>query len=259
VILCSTVLHRAKLLTWVEKANDAPDPSLLQRRTDIYATTVRHYTERSMTNESDSLNAFRGMLSTFQKEMFTEGFEYGLPLRSHTFSLAWMHSKHVTPKRRPQFPSWSWTGWEGEVTYPDRIVYTADGLRPRNTEIDLLVEFRGSRDGQIELEGWIIDADIRTEPFSELFSHNQEEPIGTVKEGASRHDNTLETGIYHCLVIQRHCENIAGRKSPRETVFMLAVQPEGHVWRRQGLLTVALFSNCGFDQITRSKSIIQLI
>lgn len=220
---------------------------------------VRRYTERRMTNESDSLNACRGVLSTFQREMFPQGFEYGLPLRSHIFSLAWMHSKHVNPKRRAHFPSWSWTGWEGEATFPDKVIDTADGQGSLTDEIDLLVELHGCYDIQIELEGWVINADIRTEPLSEIFSHNQEEPIGTVREGAAFHNNTLESGIYHCLVVQRHRENIPRRKSLKETVFILAIQPDGNVWRRQGLLTVTLFPNCSFDQITRSKRIIQLI
>ncbi|KAF3021590.1 hypothetical protein E8E14_013565 [Neopestalotiopsis sp. 37M] len=242
-----------------EPAKDALDPVALQQRMPFYAGMVTRYTERSMTMESDSLNACRGMLSAFQKEMFPEGFENGLPLRSHTFSLAWMHSRNVNPKRRAQFPSWSWTGWEGQVIYPEIILDTADGQGPPNHGIDLLIELRDCRANQIELEGWVVDADIRTEPFSELFTHNQEESIGAVKEGAALHNNTLKSGLYHCLVIQRHCSIVPPRKSFKETVFMLAIQPEGGAYRRQGILTVTLFPNCSFDQIARSKRIIQLI
>ena len=61
-----------------------------------------------MTNESDSLNAFRGMLTAYEAEIFPEGFICGMPLHSHVYILAWVHKRNVVPKRRPALPSWSW-------------------------------------------------------------------------------------------------------------------------------------------------------
>lgn len=212
-----------------------------------------------MTNESDSLNAFRGILTALKRQLFPEGFVHGLPLRSHTSSLAWMHSRAVTPKRRAEFPSWSWTGWEGEVVYPEKLLDNADGHTPSTSEIDLEVHFLASHGDEIEIEGWLLDLDVRTQPFSEIFVPGKDDSIGTVKEGESIHNNTLETGRYTCLVIQRLCEKILGRESQRETVFMLVLEQTNQQTRRQTILSVTLFPRQDFDQIRREKRVIRLI
>jgi hypothetical protein len=212
-----------------------------------------------MTNESDSLNALRGMLTFLKRQLFPEGFVHGLPLRSHAFSLAWMHSREATPKRRAEFPSWSWTGWEGEVVFPEKLLETANGSLALTCDIDLKLHFLASHENEIVVEGWVVDLDIRTEPFSEVIIPGQDDSIGTVKEGQSRHNNTLKTGRYTCLIIQRICETIRGRGSRKETVFMLALEQINQQTRRQTMLTVTLFPKQDFNQIRREKQVIRLI
>ncbi|KAI0465619.1 heterokaryon incompatibility protein-domain-containing protein [Xylaria cf. heliscus] len=227
-------------------------------RMTFFGAMLGAYTSRNMTNEGDSLNAFRGVLPILQKQLFPDGFVHGLPLCSHTFSLGWMHSRNSKPKRRAQFPSWSWTGWEGTAIYPEKLIDTSDGNCPSTTHKDLEVHYLASNHNYIDIEGWCVDIDIRTEPFSELFILGYTQSIGTVKEGDCRHNNTLKTGRYHCLVIQRLSEKIRGRDSRKETAFLLALENSNHEIRRKALLVVTLFSGQSFDRVKRMKRIVRL-
>lgn len=242
-----------------KKANQPVDDSHLQQRMIFFSAQLSAYTSRRMTNDNDSLNAFRGVLSALGRHLFPQGFVHGLPLRSHAFSLGWMHSRHARPKRRPQFPSWSWTGWQGTVVYPEKLVDTADGKCPSTTVIDLELQYLGSEGNYIDVEGWCVDIDIRTEPLSELLIPGQDQSIGTVKEGDSWHNNTLQTGRYHCLVIQRQTEKIRSWKTRKETTFLLALDKASQGTRRQALLVVTLFSKERFDQVKREKKFLRLV
>jgi hypothetical protein len=171
-----------------------------------------------------------------------------------------MHRRDVTPKRRAEFPSWSWTGWEGEVAYPEKLLDAADGHSPYISDIKLELHFLGSHEDEIEVEGWLVVLDVRTEPFSEIFIPGQDDSIGTVKEGLSIHNNTLKTGRYTCLVIQKLYEMMRGcHEWRKETVFMLALERTNQQTRRQTVLTVTMFSGQDFDQIRREKQVIRLI
>ncbi|KAF3007241.1 hypothetical protein E8E14_009234 [Neopestalotiopsis sp. 37M] len=194
-----------------------PKPDL-QKRMYHFSVQLRAYTSRRMTNEGDSLNAFRGVLSLLGDDLFPEGFIHGLPLRSHACSLGWMHSRDTKPKRRLEFPSWSWTGWEGTAMYAENLIDAAGQKHLSNTTKDLELDYLGCDNNYIDVEGWCVDIDIRTEPLSELFAPGQDESIGTVKEGDHKHNNTLKTGSYHCLIIQRVSERIKGRDMQREMV-----------------------------------------
>lgn len=121
----------------VSNAQESNPDGSSERRLYSFSILLRTYMSRRMTKESDSLNAFRGILTAFKRLLFPEGFVHGLPPRGHTSSLAWMHSRDVTPRRRAGFPSWSWTGWEGEVVYPEKLLDTADGHTLPTLDIDL--------------------------------------------------------------------------------------------------------------------------
>lgn len=86
---------------------------------DVYWLITSDYTSRAMTNESDSLNALLGVLNVWERTLLPPGScVWGLPLKAHPACLGWMHPRGVgaSPRRRPAFPSWSWTGWAGEVS-----------------------------------------------------------------------------------------------------------------------------------------------
>jgi Heterokaryon incompatibility protein (HET) len=91
------------------------------------------YSRRHLTYSKDSLDAFRGILSRSQLYNY-----YGIPFAPRDSSdsfkncqdmdlafakgLYWLHGMN-TPgmeavlSRRPEFPSWSWLGWKGSITY----------------------------------------------------------------------------------------------------------------------------------------------
>ncbi|KAH9225557.1 hypothetical protein K456DRAFT_1743320 [Colletotrichum gloeosporioides 23] len=89
-------------------------------------TQLVNYTKRKLTEDSDSLNAVLGLFRALQ----TNGIRhlYGIPVREpprssasgFEFSLAW-HHEAVSLQRRAEFPSWTWSGWEGGIrmTAPD--------------------------------------------------------------------------------------------------------------------------------------------
>ncbi|KAH6646973.1 hypothetical protein BKA67DRAFT_540441 [Truncatella angustata] len=161
------------------KAKQPIENADLEEQMSLFNKQLSSYTSHRMTNESDSLNAFRGVISALGRQLFPKGFVHGIPLSSHTFALGWMHSRDVSPRRRPQFPTWSWTGWEGKVMYPGKLLDTANALD----------------ENQVGVEGWSVIIDIRTEPFSELFVPRQNESLLPLKK------ETLGTTIPYRQVI----------------------------------------------------------
>jgi hypothetical protein len=212
-----------------------------------------------MTYESDSLNAFRGVLQTLQKQPFPEGFVHGLPLRSHPASLAWMHANSVMAKRRAEFPSWCWTGWEGQVRYWDQLQDDANAHWSNASTVDFELCFVSCHGNELEVEGWVVDLEVRTEPLSELFIPGQDDSIAAVKEGNSAHNNTLKTGRYNCLVIQRNREKLQGGKSLKETIYLLALDQRGQQIYRQAMLSVWPWPGCSFDQVQHRKEVVKLV
>ncbi|PQE25831.1 hypothetical protein CJF30_00000546 [Rutstroemia sp. NJR-2017a BBW] len=134
-------------------------PKVIEKRFKYFTTLLSEYTGRRMTYESDSLNAFRGVLQTLQKQPFPEGFVHGLPLRSHPASLAWMHVNSVMAKRRAEFPSWCWTGWEGQVRYWDQLQDDANAHWSNASTVDFELRFVSCHGNELEVEGWVVDLD----------------------------------------------------------------------------------------------------
>lgn len=237
----------------------------------IFFSILTDYTNLKMTNENDSLNAFRGLITAFRKQSFPQGFVHGLPLKSHIISLAWIHEGGVVPKRRANFPTWSWTGWEGGVTLPYKLRLLAEDPSAVVDESHLEPAFLKCDGDEIEIDGWVVDLDIRTEPFSEVFIPGREESIATVRVGDSTHNNTLPTGRYTCLIIRRHSEILGSRWAEndqssaklkqRDTLFVLAFDQIPHEKQavRRSLLTIALFAGESSDQIVRRREVVRLI
>ncbi|KAJ5546938.1 HET-domain-containing protein [Penicillium frequentans] len=79
-----------------------------------YAKAVEGYTLRQTTYKSDAIRAMEGLLHIFQLSFKSE-FISGLPKSLLDVALLWRATRQL--KRREGFPSWSWAGWEGQVTY----------------------------------------------------------------------------------------------------------------------------------------------
>lgn len=76
--------------------------------TEVYTTLVSTFFTRKITLSQDVLKAFSGILGALTP--YLGGFRRGLPEEHVAFSVCWCASD--TLRRRPDFPSWSWAGWE---------------------------------------------------------------------------------------------------------------------------------------------------
>jgi hypothetical protein len=85
---------------------------------------IEKYTGRNLTFDSDSLAAFAGvsrhLQSTGPQESHILGIPYMPSILGGDFAetyfvhlLCWFHTEDIVPRRRPQFPSWTWAGWAG--------------------------------------------------------------------------------------------------------------------------------------------------
>ncbi|KAK6208570.1 hypothetical protein QIS74_12088 [Colletotrichum tabaci] len=96
----------------------------------VYMKCVELYTERKLTQAKDIQAAFSGMANLMEERMRAP-FVHGLPSSHFDLALLWepIHSSKrrvlkETPENAsiPDFPSWSWTGWVGEVKYKEDLV-----------------------------------------------------------------------------------------------------------------------------------------
>lgn len=82
----------------------------------IYARMVMDYSPRALTFPADAHNAIAGVLSRMKRSM-KMSFIGGLPEGDIFNALLWDYANPKLRRRRPQFPSWSWLGWEGSTSY----------------------------------------------------------------------------------------------------------------------------------------------
>lgn len=93
-------------------------PSLL-----AYRSLCEAYSVRKLRRDGDALRAFAGTSRVLLAGMQSTGVE-GLPSVCIGY-LQLFHSPHGNLRRRPEFASFSWAGWDGEVLWPRR---EAEGL-----------------------------------------------------------------------------------------------------------------------------------
>jgi len=68
--------------------HDASHLESFEGRIELFGNALKAYTSRRMTYAGDSLNAFLGMLTGFQRRLFPLGFIYGLPVLHYAVTLA---------------------------------------------------------------------------------------------------------------------------------------------------------------------------
>ncbi|KAG5800686.1 hypothetical protein H9Q69_000245 [Fusarium xylarioides] len=222
---------------------ETTNTEFLDRTSSMFISAVTTYTSRSLTNDGDSLNAFQGGLARFGKPVYPQGFEWGMPLKEFPQSLAWIHDHTVKPTRRSAFPSWSWAGWGGTVQYPTDLTETATengDLIPRMVSID---------DKVVTLEGWTVTLEIRTEPFSEVVIPGTDQAIGCVTERNFKHNMTLPTGRYRCLVAARLKKEVLRNGLVNQLVFLVVLRGDKDVEieERQTAITVSRLAIEGKD------------
>jgi hypothetical protein len=106
-----------------------------------FLVLATNYTSRDLSFDSDSLNAFLGIVSNFRETKYPLFHIQGIPFISPTIQtdemecvnstiagLCWRHinscwSKRLSVRRRAQFPSWTWAGWAGAVSWTDVFTF----------------------------------------------------------------------------------------------------------------------------------------
>lgn len=102
----SSVLERR----WSKETPEIILPAVL-----MFAKYASEMSTRQLTFSSDFLNAFRGISNVLCREINTTVF-WGLPTAHFDLFLLW-DTVDQAPKRRVEFPSWSWAGWHGGIIW----------------------------------------------------------------------------------------------------------------------------------------------
>lgn len=228
--------------------------------TTPYMSLVGDYTSRSMTNASDSLNAFLGIISTLSRRLFPEGFVWGLPLRSHPQSLGWFHDRQSNPTRRPAFPSWCWAGWEGNARFSNRFLEPEGSfsiIDERHS--DTMVKMVSIDDHKLTVKGPVVTLHILTEPFSDVLSSRTRECIGTLTERNFLHNNTIPTGEYSGLIVSRATIRRKADDVKTQKVYVVVLEWLGGVAQRRTMVTVNLFRDQDMMDLEPEEKTITLI
>jgi hypothetical protein len=77
-----------------------------------YGSGLALYSQRSMTQPKDAVNAFSGILQDLEEKYGGESF-IGLPVPEFQWELLWWSQSSL--KRRIRLLTWSWAGWEGVI------------------------------------------------------------------------------------------------------------------------------------------------
>jgi len=203
-----------------------------------------------MTNDGDSLNALLGLLNVWERTLLPSGCIWGLPLTIYPPSLGWMHPRSVAaPRRRVDFPSWSWTGWAGEVSIDALLLPgNATGARICDPVRDMSVAYVGVTGKELTVEAWAVALEICTEPFSEVFVPGTSETLmGMVVERNFLHPNTLPSGTYRCLVVERVTYRIRADGPIFQKVFMIVLDGDGVTRPAQRRTIITLSTVAGGD------------
>jgi hypothetical protein len=108
----------------LQRGNDDESFGFISQAPDYsfdWSIVVREYTKRSLSYESDGLNAANGVLKYLAKGM-KDDFICGLPMATlFEIGLLWYAANSLRRRGLAEsgtlFPSWSWVGWVGEVRY----------------------------------------------------------------------------------------------------------------------------------------------
>ncbi|ERS98655.1 hypothetical protein HMPREF1624_05442 [Sporothrix schenckii ATCC 58251] len=228
-----------------KKTGAGPTPARRrQMAATQFASCISDYTARKMVYDRDSLNACLGMLSFLRRMADLSEFVWGLPLQDFPVSLMWCHSassgtgnvKPKPPRRRSAFPSWSFVGWEGEVSYllPDNLLPTAEktervreDMARKEMALDLCIEFVDIQDQTLTVAGWTVRFDIQTAPFSTAFVPGKpDEPIGMLTQNDERHPTSLPPGVVDFVVVQRLTRDM-GNGRFRHVLYLVMLDDNG--------------------------------
>ena len=109
---------------------------------------IAEYTERTLANDADILNGFKGVTRVFRSRPMEVETIHGIPffesplmtqdalslgltpshhidsvVLNHSFATSLLWLTRCPTTRRVEFPSWSWSGWHGPVFWPNKGLY----------------------------------------------------------------------------------------------------------------------------------------
>jgi hypothetical protein len=207
-----------------------------------------------MTKDSDSLNAFLGIVGYLRKAWFPRGLIWGMPLFDFPQALRWYHPRWVKPLRRPAFPSWSWTGWEGQAVYSGVLDQSSRNERGYvDISTSMTAQFIGIKDQVLTLDAYVVTLDVRTDPFSEAFIPGIDDPLGLIKEGNSLHNNTLPSRTEDFLIVERVRYRVASDRPFREDIYMLLLDWDQGIAVRRTKVRLFIGSDKDFDKVGARK------
>ena len=90
---------------------------------DTYVRLVKDYTRRKLSVASDASRAIASLLTRISSDTGTN-FIFGLPAQDIVQALLWEGSQL---RRNGEFPSWSWLGWQGDISYRDWLSVSYPG------------------------------------------------------------------------------------------------------------------------------------
>ncbi|KAF4568526.1 hypothetical protein EYR40_010066 [Pleurotus pulmonarius] len=106
----------------------APRDHAQTQLTSGYTSVIGQYTQRELTNETDTIDAVSALTNAFTKAFKlgagvpSKAFRFGMALADLDHALLWQPAQNVLLTRRnipgqTSWPSWSWAGWRGPVEY----------------------------------------------------------------------------------------------------------------------------------------------
>ncbi|ETS82415.1 hypothetical protein PFICI_04291 [Pestalotiopsis fici W106-1] len=119
---------------------------------DSYLIWSQQYSARNLSFDGDSMNAFLGLIHKIEKipKPLLQHWAIPYPHSDHKLdplhafaeALSWRHKYSCwdddaskRPRRRTEFPSWSWVGWASEIVYPTKDALVEERLYGENIEI----------------------------------------------------------------------------------------------------------------------------
>ncbi|KAI9925169.1 hypothetical protein ASPWEDRAFT_45893 [Aspergillus wentii DTO 134E9] len=212
---------------------------------------LEEYTSRQMTNDINSLDAFKGLQSYLCRNLFSNEFVWGLPLQDFPQSLRWFHHRKSKPRRRPQFPSWSWAGWEGEAVYSNglNLSKTIDHCHHIDKRVDMIPKFISIDGHVLTLEANIARLEIRTNPFSEAFVPETGLYLGRMRERDFHHPTTLPSGVFDFLVVELFHYRRVPNGEIRSDVYLLLLDSEDGIYIRRTKVRIWLDPGMDFMSV----------
>jgi hypothetical protein len=107
----------------------------------FYSSIITEYSRKNLTYPEDVLDAFSGVLSSLEGYSGWS-FLQGLPEQLFDWALLWLPVGTIEPRRsmregRLEFPTWSWTGWIGGITFTFAFPFTLYEIESQIREYEI--------------------------------------------------------------------------------------------------------------------------